>query len=230
MGQSASLFHDTRVYFTRAGTQSDEGHGAVAAIFTRLRHSHEPPGGLDASDAILVSRALSEREAFAALYLRYVEEMGRFCFLRLRDEDAARDATQQIFAQALAGLVHYRETGQFRAWLYTIARHVLANQARGRHVTFTLETALEAVDPGLTPEETATATLEQHALLAAVSRLPDDQQTAVQLRLAGLTGPEIAAVMGRSHDAVKKLQLRALQRLRTELATSDDTQEVRRGA
>jgi RNA polymerase sigma-70 factor, ECF subfamily len=202
----------------------------MAAIFTRPRHSHEPPAGLDASDAILVSRALSEREAFAALYLRYVEEMSRFCFLRLHDEDAARDATQQIFAQALAGLVHYRESGQFRAWLYTIARHVLANQGRHRHVTFTLEAALEVVDPGQTPEETATATLEQHALLAAVSRLPDDQRTAVQLRLAGLAGPEIAVAMGRSHDAVKKLQLRALQRLRADLATSADPQEVRRGA
>jgi RNA polymerase sigma-70 factor (ECF subfamily) len=229
-GQPASLFPDTCVYFIRAGAQTDEGHAAVVAIFTRLRHSHEPPGGVDASDAILVSRAISDREAFAALYLRYVEEMGRFCFLRLRDEDAARDATQQIFAQALAGLVHYRETGQFRAWLYTIARHVLANQARGRHVNFNLDAALEAIDPGLTPEETATAALEQHALLAAVSRLTDNQQTAVELRLAGLTGPEIAVAMGRSHDAVKKLQLRALQRLRTDLVTSDNTQEVRRGA
>jgi RNA polymerase sigma-70 factor (ECF subfamily) len=185
---------------------------------------------VDASDAILVRRALQEREAFAALYLRYLDEMGRFCFLRLHDEDAARDATQQVFAQALAGLANYRETGQFRAWLYTIARHVLANQARRRHVTFTLDTALEAVDPGLTPEETATATFEQHALLAAVSRLPDDQRTAIQLRLSGLTGPEIAAAMERSHDAVKKLQLRAVQRLRAELATNADTREVRRGA
>ena len=126
----------------------------MVAIFTRLRHSHEPPAAVDASDAILVSRALREREAFAALYLRYLDEMSRFCFLRLQDEDAARDATQQIFAQALAGLAHYRESGQFRAWLYTIARHVLANQARRRHVTFTLDAAQEVVDPGLTPEET----------------------------------------------------------------------------
>ena len=91
----------------------------MVAIFTRLRHSHEPPAAVDASDAILVSRALREREAFAALYLRYLDEMSRFCFLRLQDEDAARDATQQIFAQALAGLAHYRESGQFRAWLPT---------------------------------------------------------------------------------------------------------------
>ena len=129
-----------------------------------------------------------------------------------------------------AGLARYRETGQFRAWLYTIARHVLANQARQRHVTFPLAAALEAVDPGLTPEETATATLERRALLAAVSRLPDDQRTAVELRLTGLTGPEVAAVMGRSHDAVKKLQLRALERLRAELIGSPHSQEVHRGA
>jgi RNA polymerase sigma-70 factor, ECF subfamily len=202
----------------------------VVAIFTRLRHAHTPPGSADEPDALLVSRALQNREAFAALYLRYVNEVSRFCLLRLHDEDAARDATQQIFVQALAGLVHYRETGQFRAWLYTIARHVLANQARRQHATFPLAAALEVVDPGLTPEQTATATLEQHALLAAVSRLSDDQQTAVQLRLAGLTGLEVAAVMGRSHDAVKKLQLRALQRLRAELVTRADTQEVHRGA
>ena len=85
----------------------------MVAIFTRLRHSHDPTGGADASDAILVSLALQDREAFAALYRRYVAELGRFCLLRLHDEDAARDATQQIFAQALAGLAHYRETGQF---------------------------------------------------------------------------------------------------------------------
>jgi RNA polymerase sigma-70 factor (ECF subfamily) len=202
----------------------------VVANFTRLRHSHDPSAGADASDAILVRRALENREAFAALYLRYIAEMAGFCLLRLQDADAARDATQQIFAQALAGLVHYRETGQFRAWLYTIARHVLANQVRRQHATFPLAAALEAADPGLTPEEMVTATLERHTMLDAVSHLPDDQRTAMELRMAGLTGPEVAAAMGRSHEAIKKLQLRALQRLRAELVSKTDAQEVRRGA
>jgi RNA polymerase sigma-70 factor (ECF subfamily) len=155
--------------------------------------------------------------------------LGRFCLLRLHDEEAARDATQQIFAQALAALPHYRETGQFRAWLYTIARHVLVNQARRQHPTYPLAAALEAVDPGMTPEEMVTATLERHTLLEAVSRLPDDQRTALELRMTGLTGPEVAAAMGRSHEAIKKLQLRGLQRLRADLMTRADAQEVRRG-
>jgi RNA polymerase sigma-70 factor (ECF subfamily) len=148
----------------------------------------------------------------------------------VRDEEAARDATQQIFARALAGLSRYQETGQFRAWLYTIARNVLANDARGRQPTFTLEAAVETVDPGPTPEESATAALDRRALLDAVARLPDDQRQAVELRLAGLTGPQVAVAMGRSHDAIKKLQWRALEKLRGDLATSFAPQEVRRGA
>ena len=64
----------------------------------------------------------------------------------------------------------------------------------------------------------------------SVSRALDDQRTAVELRLAGLTGPEVAAAMGRSHDAVKKLHLRALERLRAELVAGTRREEVRRGA
>ena len=201
----------------------------MAAIFTRLRHSHDPPEGAEESDAMLVRRALRDREAFASLYLRYLEEIARFCYLRLSDEEAARDAAQQVFAQALAALPRYQERDQFRAWLYAIARHVLANQVRQRRATATLETALEAIDPGQTPEELASAVLERRALLAAVTRLPDDQRTAVELRLAGLTGPEVAVAMGRSHDAIKKLQLRAMERLRAELVAGAGSDGVRRG-
>jgi DNA-directed RNA polymerase specialized sigma24 family protein len=97
----------------------------------RSRPAHAPPIG-DDSDAVIIARAQMDPEAFAPLYLRYVEEIGRFCYVSLRDADAARDATQQVFARAIAGLPRYQERGQFRAWLYTITRHVLANEARRR--------------------------------------------------------------------------------------------------
>lgn len=202
----------------------------MVAIFTRLRKTSEPLPAADESDAVLVQRALRDREAFSALYVRYVEEIGRFCRLRLHDEEAARDATQQIFAQALAGLPRYRETGQFRAWLYTIARHVLANHARDRRITLPLDAAMQAIDPDSTPEETAAAAWDRRRVLEAVARLPDDQRTAVELRLAGLKGDEVAAVMGRSHDAVKKLQLRALEKLRQDLGANLSGKEGRHGA
>jgi RNA polymerase sigma-70 factor, ECF subfamily len=200
----------------------------VVAFLRRIHPAHDRPA--IESDAVLVARAQLDRESFAPLYLRYLEEIGRFCYVRLRDEEAARDATQQVFAQALAGLGHYRESGQFRAWLYIIARHVLANHFRERRPTVALEAAGEAIDPAATPEESAAAALDRHALFAAVARLPDEQRTAIELRLAGLTGVEIATAMERSHDAVRKLQRRALEKLKADLGAGLAAWEIYHGA
>jgi RNA polymerase sigma-70 factor (ECF subfamily) len=199
----------------------------VVAFLRRINPAHDRPA--IEPDAVLVARAQLDRESFAPLYGRYLEEIGRFCYVRLRDEEAARDATQQVFAQALAGLTRYRESGQFRAWLYTIARHVLANHFRERRPTVALEVTGERVDPASSPEETATAALGSLALRSAVASLPDDQRMAIELRLAGLTGLEIAAAMGRSHAVARKLQLRALEKLRTDLTASLAAEESHRG-
>jgi RNA polymerase sigma-70 factor (ECF subfamily) len=177
-----------------------------------------------------VARARTDPEAFAPLYLRYVEEIGRFCYVRMRDEEAARDVAQQVFARALAGLASYREQGQFRAWLYAIARHLLTDEARRRRPTLALEAAFDLADPAASPEDAATRSAESRALLVAVSRLPDDQRFAVELRLAGLSGPEVAAAMGRSHDAVRKLQIRAIDKLRADLDDAIDVREDAHGA
>lgn len=202
-------------------------------MVTFLRHFSPSPDQLampDEPDAVLVARAQADQDAFAPLYTRYVEEIGRFCLLRLRDEEAARDTTQQIFARALIGLPRYQECGQFRAWLYTIARHVLSNDARGRRNILPLDAAIAAADPAPTPHEAAAAALDRQALLVALARLPEDQRLAIELRLAGLTGREVAAVMGRGHEAVKKLQLRALEKLRRELGELEASWEGRRGS
>lgn len=201
----------------------------MVAGLRHTRPTHPPPTG-DDPDAVIVARAQHDPEAFAPLYVRYVEEIARFCFVRLRDEDAARDASQQVFAHALAGLAGYREHGQFRAWLYTIARHVLASDTRRNRPTLALDTAYDVADPGATPEEVAAHSAESRALLAAVACLPEDQRFAVELRLAGLNGPEVAAAMGRSHDAVRKLQLRAIDKLRADLRRDSNVREDAHGA
>jgi DNA-directed RNA polymerase specialized sigma24 family protein len=53
---------------------------------------------------------------------------------------------------------------------------------------------------------------------ALLLRLPPDQRRILELRLAGLTGPEIAAVLGKRLGAVKVAQSRAIARLRQILA------------
>ena len=89
---------------------------------------------------------------------------------------------------------------------------------RRRQPSRPLEEAEEVVDSAMSPEEQALSSDEARTIQTVLSQLSPDQRRAIELRLAGLTGPEIARAMGRSHQAVKTLQFRAVERLRTLLA------------
>jgi RNA polymerase sigma-70 factor, ECF subfamily len=78
------------------------------------------------------------------------------------------------------------------------------------------------VDTALTPEDMAVAAEDHRALLA---RLPVDQRSIVELRLAGLTDAEVAETLGRSVGAVKSAQFRALARLRHLLTSEANPRE-----
>ncbi|MDF3038732.1 MAG: transcriptional regulator, LuxR family [Thermomicrobiales bacterium] len=68
----------------------------------------------------------------------------------------------------------------------------------------------------------AEAAERRRSVSEALALLPEEQRRIVELRLAGLTGPEVAAALGRSHDSVRTTQRRALARLRTLLGITPD--------
>jgi RNA polymerase sigma-70 factor (ECF subfamily) len=180
---------------------------------------HPEPGPASLDDASLVARARHDYAAFAPIYDRHFAGVYGYCYRLLGSQEAAEDAAQQVFAQALAALPRYQETGRFRSWLYAIAHHIVSEQrAVRRHNPLDEEPGLH--DPGRTPEEEVLHALERGDLHEAISRLPADQRRVIELRLAGLKGREIAAELGRSHEAIRMLQLRALDRLATELGGS----------
>jgi RNA polymerase sigma-70 factor, ECF subfamily len=130
----------------------------------------------------------------------------------------------------LASLPRYQETGRFRSWLYTIAHHVIAEQLSGDHADAPLEVVADIADPGRSPEEQALGAIERAALLEAIDRLPRDQRRVIELRIAGFKGREIAVEMGRSHEAVRMLQHRALDLLASALIDPDRPRGGQHGA
>jgi RNA polymerase sigma-70 factor, ECF subfamily len=167
----------------------------------------------DDEEARLVVRAQGDRQAFALLYRQYLPTIYRYCLRRLGSQEAAEDATSQIFMQALVALPRYQQ-GSFRAWLFRIARHVVIDEVRRLHPTAHMSVALSVADPQASPETMALRTDARHHLADAMALLPPAQQEVLGLRLAGLSALEIAAVLGRSHGTVRNLQHRALVRLR----------------
>jgi RNA polymerase sigma-70 factor (ECF subfamily) len=111
--------------------------------------------------------------------------------------------------------------GTFRGWLFTIAHNTTVDAARRRRPQTTLDAATEIVDGSPNPEDRAMAREAEETLSKLLAQLSPNQRSVVELRLAGLTGQEIATVLNISLSAAKALQFRAYSRLRN-LLTDDE--------
>lgn len=187
-----------------------------------MRSEHLDPADLAAlRDDELATLARSDPRAVAVLYRRYLPAVFAFCERRLPTTEAAEDATSLVFTKVVAALPAYRAGGgSFRSWLFAIAVRVTIDAHRSRRPLAVLGAAAEIADAGRwsAPEEVAEHADLVRAVHAALAAIPPDQRAIVELRMAGLTGPEIADVVGRSLASVKFAQFRAYQRLRLLLA------------
>lgn len=199
----------------------------------RLRNRPASPAQDVATDGVLTvgSPMVPTSEAFADLYARYFDPIYWYCRRRLHSPEAAEDAAAHVFANALAAGPRWADPA-LRSWLFAIAHNVVANARRAAGVSpdEPLDAALLLADGAPSPDSEIIAAEARDEVRRAIATLPDDQRHVVELRMAGLTGPEIARVLGRSHAAVKMLQLRAYSRLRDQLRDEADYERtVRHG-
>ncbi len=156
-----------------------------------------------------------ERDAaFASFYRENLDDVFRYCYFRLGSREAAEDATSDIFTKALASFASYTGKGSRRSWLFSIAHNAVIDQHRRKRPTVPFDDLDEIEDERDGPESIALSNTEQAEVHALLQQLPDTQRQILELRLAGLTGAEIAEVLGRTHAAVKIAQVRAYQALR----------------
>jgi RNA polymerase sigma-70 factor, ECF subfamily len=141
--------------------------------------------------------------SFERLYERHLEVVYRYVAGRVATREEAEDVTSDAFQRAWAGLAAYRGNGTFKAWLFGIVRHALADHyRRPRSSRIEPETAETLPDEQPGPEERAIDGERQ-------------RQARHHLRfVAELTYAEIAQVVGKREEAVKKLAYRALAEIK----------------
>ena len=157
---------------------------------------------------------VDKRARFAELYEQNFERVYAFVARRVRDRAEAEDVVSEVFYKALKGIDGYEERGvPFVAWLYTIARNVVCDRARqaGR------EEPLDDRD-----EPSSSDDVERRALLfRLVDTLPAAQRDVLVARFAEQRSiADVARQLGRSEGAVKQLQLRAIEALRSQVRGS----------
>jgi RNA polymerase sigma-70 factor (ECF subfamily) len=185
-----------------------------------------PPTGnlrvIERSDEALLAVLDEEPEAFAVFYRRHVTALLAYFVRRTRDPELAADLCAETFAAALAGAHRFRpERGPAVAWLYGIARRLLAHARRrgavedrarrqlGMSPLALTDEALERIEALAAAESSATA------LHAALDALPADQRDALEARVVDEREyAEIALAARTSESVVRKRVSRGLAGLR----------------
>ena len=167
-------------------------------------------------EAELIRQAQSGNQtAFAQLYDRHHTAVFTYLYYRLPEQAAAEELTAQVFVRMVEKInSFYPQDKPLLAWLYTIARHLLADYYRREKkvVQLPLDDNLQA---DLDPFKTVTRHLQADCLKKAISQLTDEQkQVIISKFIENRSNLAIANLLGKTEGAVKSLQHRALAALR----------------
>jgi RNA polymerase sigma-70 factor (ECF subfamily) len=188
------------------GVSAEEGRDAAALSFERQLASKASEG---------------DRDAYSALYERYVDKIYRYILFKVSDRDQAEDLTSQTFLKAWDAIGDYEwRNHPFGAWLFRIAHNLVVDHHRARRESVSLDDAsphieARAVAGGTRPDRMLARAIAESRIRNAIDRLTDEQQEVLILRFyEGLSTGEVADLMGKRNGAVRGLQFRALSALR----------------
>jgi RNA polymerase sigma-70 factor (ECF subfamily) len=173
------------------------------------------------TDSLREADSIIDLETFEAVYRAWAPHLYRYCYRRLGTVENAEDATSQIFQQAFRGRAGFHG-GSVPAWLFRIAERVLIDHYRAAKPTASIEVAGALIDATPGPELLAIQSDEAERLQTAIAVLPAARRQVIELRLAGLTSPEIAQILERSPDWVRTTQHRAVVQLQAALQVTPD--------
>lgn len=165
----------------------------------------------------LIAAARQDPAAFARVYECYVQPIYRYALSRTGSVHEAEDITSQTFITAYESLKRYDERGQFSAWLFRIARSKIIDHFRRSK----REVGLQAAGRIVEQHDTLGSLIyrEQLGRLREIIRgATEAEQDLIRLRyVADLSFAEMAEVLGKREEAVKKSLYRLLGRLKDQM-------------
>ncbi|HEX8656668.1 MAG TPA: RNA polymerase sigma factor [Hymenobacter sp.] len=159
-----------------------------------------------------------EVDRMGLLFERYHRPLFGFLYHMLGRADASEDLVQNVFYRMLKYRHTFTGDGEFRTWMYHLARNVLADHVKkNRHAAHHTDVANfaehlgggSAADAGL---EQAQDVAQLHQALAQLS--PEYREVLVLSRFQEMKYAEIARVLDTTEGAVKVRVHRAMNELK----------------
>jgi RNA polymerase sigma-70 factor (ECF subfamily) len=186
--------------------------------------SHSMDAAVDPDAMLMLAYARGDLAAFEALYAKHRGMLYRFLLRSLRDPQRTDELFQETWSRVIAARARYQPQAKFSTWLLQIAHNLLVDALRRQRPTADGEEAELALARVAIPEheqpEHAWSDFERRRnLQRAIEQLPDEQRTAILLRLEQeLSLEEIAEVTGSGRETVKSRLRYAMTRLREALS------------
>src|SRR5512139_563221 len=183
--------------------------------------------GMAWTDEELVARSIAgDHDSFNQLIVRWERPIYALAYRVLGREEDARDVCQETFLRAYRAIPGFKGQAKFSSWLYRIALNLCRDWIRRKKRTPTVEMP-EGVDmielaaeqgPAESIEDLVARREMSRAVAQAMTRLPDEQRTAIILKeYHGLTFQEIAELQGCPLSTVKTRLYQGLSVLRRQL-------------
>jgi len=168
-------------------------------------------------------------DAFAQIYDEHVDIVYRYVFYKVGDPSVAEDLAADVFAKAWERIDRFQwRNVPVQHWLLTIARNAVTDHWRSRkRMSSPLDILGEASSDDPLPDEHVARDLEVETLGRALLKLPDEQRDVLILRfIEDLPHRDVAAILGKSVEAVRQIQSRALRALRNVLGDEGATKSA----
>jgi len=151
------------------------------------------------------------------LFERHFDAVFRFFRHKVRGD--VGDLVQRTFVACVEAKDRFRDESSFRTFLFGIARHELYRHWRMNKHNAELDVgASSLLDLGPSPSAIVLKRSEERVLLAALRGIALDLQLAIELYYwEGLSGPELASVLGVPEGTARSKLRRGLEALRERL-------------
>ncbi len=163
-----------------------------------------------------IMRAKQDPGAFGFLYKKYHEQIFRYIYQRMDDEEQAADVTSQVFMKAIKNLHKYEFRGvPFGSWLYRIAKSELYQSFRDNKFQRTVNVEsvhLTEMACELDEEEN---TLNHKNLFGSLSKLKEKDLQLIEMRFfEHRSYREIGEILEITENNAKVKTFRALEKLK----------------
>lgn len=173
-------------------------------------------GDLRLLKKLIISAKQGDKKAFDEVYLHLYTPLYRYTISKCHDKDLAEDVCQQTFLNFYEAIASYEPDKSPLAYLFTIAKRLLINQAvKKTFVSFDEELLNTYDDTSVTILEDSHIKLLAEKINEHLPSLTDTEQEVIRLYFfAELTYKEISDTLDKEESYIRKIKERALKKLR----------------